>query len=131
MKPKPPFPSETCNRYTTLEGPGINDMHGPHSSMMVRLVPSNPCIISPRSDFPVNAIIFLAPISTFDQVLAEVASLLDGPFFHSIGLKDPHVNRLEDSLLLWKSIVSNKLLCNVNIILFLNKCDLLQVCLRL
>jgi len=38
------------------------------------------------------------------------------------------VNRLEDSLLLWKSIVSNKLLCNVNIILFLNKCDLLQVC---
>ena len=35
---------------------------------------------------------------------------------------------MEDSLLLWKSIVSNKLLCNVNIILFLNKCDLLQVC---
>jgi len=58
----------------------------------------------------VNAIIFLAPISTFDQVLAE----------------DPHVNRLEDSLLLWKTIVANKLLCNVNIILFLNKCDLLQ-----
>ena len=52
-------------------------------------------------------------------------------FFRSIGLKDPHVNRLEDSLLLWKSIVSNKLLCNVNIILFLNKCDLLQVCPRL
>ncbi|KAF9778279.1 guanine nucleotide binding protein, alpha subunit [Thelephora terrestris] len=58
----------------------------------------------------VNAIIFLAPISTFDQVLAE----------------DPHVNRLEDSLLLWKSIVSNRLLSNVSIILFLNKCDLLQ-----
>jgi len=58
----------------------------------------------------VNAIIFLAPISAFDQVLAE----------------DPRVNRLEDSLILWKSVVSNKLLTNVNIVLFLNKCDLLQ-----
>ncbi|EIW87241.1 G-alpha-domain-containing protein [Coniophora puteana RWD-64-598 SS2] len=58
----------------------------------------------------VNAIIFLAPISAFDQVLAE----------------DPKVNRLQDSLLLWKEVVSNKLLANVNIILFLNKCDLLK-----
>ncbi|KAG2022612.1 guanine nucleotide-binding protein alpha-4 subunit, variant 2 [Coprinopsis cinerea AmutBmut pab1-1] len=58
----------------------------------------------------VDAIIFLAPISAFDQVLTE----------------DSRVNRLEDSLLLWKSVVSNKLLANVNIILFLNKCDLLQ-----
>lgn len=58
----------------------------------------------------VNAIIFLAPISVFDQVLAE----------------DARVNRLEDTLLLWKSVVSNKLLANVNIVLFLNKCDLLQ-----
>jgi guanine nucleotide-binding protein subunit alpha len=58
----------------------------------------------------VNAIIFLAPISAFDQVLVE----------------DARVNRLEDSLLLWKSVVQNKLLQNVNIILFLNKCDLLQ-----
>ncbi|KAF8644243.1 hypothetical protein AX16_008598 [Volvariella volvacea WC 439] len=58
----------------------------------------------------VNAIIFLAPISAFDQFLAE----------------DPTVNRLEDSLLLWKAVVSNKLLAKVNIVLFLNKCDLLQ-----
>jgi len=58
----------------------------------------------------VTAIIFLAPISAFDQVLTE----------------DPRVNRLEDSLLLWKSVISNKLLANVSIILFLNKCDLLQ-----
>ncbi|TFK17014.1 G-alpha-domain-containing protein [Coprinopsis marcescibilis] len=58
----------------------------------------------------VNAIIFLAPISAFDQVLTE----------------DFRVNRLEDSLLLWKSVVSNKLLVNVSIVLFLNKCDLLQ-----
>lgn len=58
----------------------------------------------------VNAIIFLAPISAFDQVLTE----------------DPRINRLEDSLLLWKSLTSNKLLANVNVVLFLNKCDLLQ-----
>ncbi|KAJ3722278.1 guanine nucleotide binding protein, alpha subunit [Lentinula raphanica] len=58
----------------------------------------------------VNAIIFLAPISAFDQVLTE----------------DPHVNRLEDSILLWKGVVSNKLLEKVNFVLFLNKCDLLQ-----
>ncbi|KAL5511008.1 hypothetical protein ACEPAG_3727 [Sanghuangporus baumii] len=57
-----------------------------------------------------NAIIFLAPISAFDQTLAE----------------DPRVNRLEDSMLLWRSVVSNKLLASTNIILFLNKCDLLK-----
>lgn len=37
------------------------------------------------------------------------------------------MNRLEDTLLLWQSLVSNKLLADVNIVLFLNKCDLLQV----
>lgn len=58
----------------------------------------------------VNAIIFLAPISAFDQVLTE----------------DPRVNRLEDSLLLWRGLVSNKLLEGVPIVLFLNKCDLLR-----
>ncbi|KAI0054938.1 G-alpha-domain-containing protein [Artomyces pyxidatus] len=58
----------------------------------------------------VTAIIFLAPISAFDQVLAE----------------DSRVNRLEDSLLLWRTVVANKLLARVNIVLFLNKCDLLQ-----
>ncbi|KIK71558.1 hypothetical protein GYMLUDRAFT_33765 [Collybiopsis luxurians FD-317 M1] len=58
----------------------------------------------------INAIIFLAPISAFDQVLTE----------------DPRVNRLEDSLILWKGVCSNPLLSNVNMILFLNKCDLLQ-----
>jgi len=58
----------------------------------------------------VNAIIFLAPISAFDQVLTE----------------DTRVNRLEDSLLLWRGLVSNKLLEGVPIVLFLNKCDLLR-----
>ncbi|KAI0065277.1 G-alpha-domain-containing protein [Artomyces pyxidatus] len=57
-----------------------------------------------------NAIIFLAPISCFDQTLEE----------------DEHVNRLEDSVLLWKNIVSNKLLAKTNMVLFLNKCDILK-----
>ncbi|KAJ7150919.1 guanine nucleotide binding protein, alpha subunit [Mycena crocata] len=58
----------------------------------------------------VDAIIFLAPISGFDQVLAE----------------DKTVNRLEDSVLLWKAVCSNKLLANVDLVLFLNKCDILE-----
>ncbi|KAI0095144.1 guanine nucleotide binding protein, alpha subunit [Irpex rosettiformis] len=58
----------------------------------------------------VDAIIFLAPISAFDQVLVE----------------DMKYNRLQDSFELWKLVVSNSLLGNVNLILFLNKCDLLK-----
>ncbi|KAF7300041.1 Guanine nucleotide-binding protein alpha-4 subunit [Mycena kentingensis (nom. inval.)] len=58
----------------------------------------------------VNAIIFLAPISCFDERLAE----------------DPSVNRLEDTLLLWKAIVGSKLLGKITLIVFLNKCDLLK-----
>jgi len=41
--------------------------------------------------------------------------------------QDTRVNRLEDTFILWRSAVSNKLLAHVNIILFLNKCDLLRV----
>jgi hypothetical protein len=37
------------------------------------------------------------------------------------GIQDPQINRLEDTLHLWTLVVSNKLLENVNIILFLNK----------
>ncbi|EGO29187.1 hypothetical protein SERLADRAFT_445016 [Serpula lacrymans var. lacrymans S7.9] len=62
----------------------------------------------------VDAIIFLAPISGFDQVLAE----------------DRSVNRLEDSVLLWKAVCSNKLLANVELVLFLNKCDILDAKLK-
>ncbi|KAF8886520.1 guanine nucleotide binding protein, alpha subunit [Infundibulicybe gibba] len=57
-----------------------------------------------------DAIIFLAPISCFDQVLAE----------------DHKINRLEDSFNLWTSIVSNPLLKNTNLILFLNKIDIMK-----
>ncbi|KAF8348185.1 guanine nucleotide-binding protein alpha-4 subunit [Amanita rubescens] len=61
-----------------------------------------------------DAIIFLAPISCFDQVLVE----------------DPNVNRLEDSILLWKSVVSNALLKDTEIVLFLNKIDIMKAKLR-
>ncbi|KAK7060024.1 guanine nucleotide binding protein, alpha subunit [Favolaschia claudopus] len=57
-----------------------------------------------------NCIIFLAPISAFDQTLEE----------------EPEVNRLADSVALWTSVVSNKLLQDTNFILFLNKIDILQ-----
>ena len=61
-----------------------------------------------------DAIIFLAPISGFDQALLE----------------DRTINRLEDSVLLWKAVCSSKLLANVDLILFLNKCDILEKKLR-
>ncbi|KAI0312036.1 G-alpha-domain-containing protein [Amylostereum chailletii] len=57
-----------------------------------------------------NAIIFLAPISAFDERLRE----------------DRRVNRLEDSFVLWQSLCSLKLLARTQIVLFLNKCDLLE-----
>ncbi|KAF9476380.1 guanine nucleotide-binding protein alpha-4 subunit [Pholiota conissans] len=57
-----------------------------------------------------DAIIFLVPISGFNEVLLE----------------DPSVNKLEDSTLLWKHIVSNPLLKNTQIVLFLNKVDLFK-----
>ncbi|KAF9067094.1 guanine nucleotide binding protein, alpha subunit [Rhodocollybia butyracea] len=59
-------------------------------------------------------VIFLAPISGFDQVLTE----------------DRSVNRLEDSVLLWKALCSNTLLANVDLVLFLNKCDILEAKLK-
>ncbi|KIK95545.1 hypothetical protein PAXRUDRAFT_826893 [Paxillus rubicundulus Ve08.2h10] len=57
-----------------------------------------------------NAIIFLAPISCFDQVLQE----------------DPSINRLADSFILWKNIVSHPLLKKTELVLFLNKCDIFR-----
>lgn len=57
-----------------------------------------------------DAIIFLAPINCFDERLAE----------------DRKVNRLEDSYMLWKLVCLSKLLAKTQIILFLNKCDLLD-----
>ncbi|KAJ6545607.1 guanine nucleotide binding protein, alpha subunit [Mycena capillaripes] len=57
-----------------------------------------------------DAIICLVPISAFDQTLEE----------------EPTINRLTDSVDLWTSIVSNKILQKTQLILFLNKIDILQ-----
>ena len=57
----------------------------------------------------VDAIIFLAPLA-FNQVLEE----------------DHRVNRLEDSLCLWREVCCNRLLQDTNMILFLNKMDVLH-----
>ncbi|KAF8635732.1 hypothetical protein AX15_000348 [Amanita polypyramis BW_CC] len=58
----------------------------------------------------INVIIFLTPVSVFDENLWE----------------DPRVNRLQDSTELWISICSSKLLAKSQLIHFLNKCDLLH-----
>jgi len=57
----------------------------------------------------IDAIIFLAPLSVFDEKLIE----------------DTRVNRLQDSYELWKQVTSSTILENTQIILFLNKYDLL------
>ncbi|KAF9650559.1 G-protein alpha subunit [Thelephora ganbajun] len=57
-----------------------------------------------------TAIIFLAPISAFDQYLEE----------------DPRTNRIDDSLQLWTMVCSNLLLKNAHLVLMLNKTDLLR-----
>ena len=81
----------------------------------------------------VNAIIFLAPISCFDERLAEVnltpRSLSVVCFSCSAVLRnvqDPKINRLQDSFILWRSIVNSKLLAKTTMVVFLNKCDLLK-----
>ncbi|KAF5362699.1 hypothetical protein D9758_011740 [Tetrapyrgos nigripes] len=58
----------------------------------------------------ITAIIFLAPISCFDERLLE----------------DSNVNRLEDSVSIWRAICSTKLLSKTTMICFLNKCDILK-----
>ncbi|KIY49771.1 G-alpha-domain-containing protein [Fistulina hepatica ATCC 64428] len=57
-----------------------------------------------------HVILFLCPMNVFDERLHE----------------DPRVNRLEDSLILWQSICSSKLLAKTQLIMFLNKTDLLK-----
>jgi guanine nucleotide-binding protein subunit alpha len=57
-----------------------------------------------------NAIIFLAPISAFDQYLEE----------------DYKINRIDDSLQTFTSVCSNPILKNVHLVLFLNKVDILK-----
>ncbi|KAK3090354.1 hypothetical protein FSP39_011132 [Pinctada imbricata] len=58
----------------------------------------------------ITSILFLASSSEFDQVLLE----------------DRKTNRLEESCNIFETIINNKTFCNVSIILFLNKYDLLK-----
>ncbi|TFK44480.1 guanine nucleotide binding protein, alpha subunit [Crucibulum laeve] len=58
----------------------------------------------------ITAIIFMAPLSSFNETLAE----------------DYRINRLEDTFVLWKTVCSSKLLVDVQIILFMNKIDILK-----
>lgn len=62
----------------------------------------------------VSAIIFLAPLSCFNEQLAE----------------DPAVNRLEDTHMIWKAICGSSLLAESTLIVFMNKIDLLDRKLR-
>lgn len=80
-----------------------------------------------------DAIIFLAPISGFDLALAEdpsVNRLVGCGTKRSISFSLTHncnlPNSQEDSVLLWKMICSNELLAHVELVLFLNKCDILD-----
>jgi len=50
----------------------------------------------------ITSIVLLAPLSCFDQRLEE----------------DPRVNRLEDSLLIWKHVCNSKLLEKIQLILY-------------
>ncbi|KAF8491877.1 G-alpha-domain-containing protein [Russula emetica] len=59
----------------------------------------------------VNMLLFIAPVSAFNQTLTE----------------DRSVNRLWDSFLLWKSLCVHKLLKKAAFVLLLNKYDLLDV----
>ncbi|KXN90125.1 Guanine nucleotide-binding protein alpha-4 subunit [Leucoagaricus sp. SymC.cos] len=61
--------------------------------------------------FPdITALIFLAPVSSFNERLME----------------NPRINRLEDTFVLWKTVCSSKILANVQLILFMNKTDILR-----
>lgn len=57
----------------------------------------------------VTTILFLAPISAFDEWIHE----------------GRRVNRLQDTYMLWQMLCESRLLTHVQIILFMNKCDLL------
>lgn len=77
--------------------------------------------------FPtVDAIIFLAPISGFDQVLLEDRAVNRLVCVSSFPWRLTLIDHQEDSVLLWKAVCSNKLLANVDLVLFLNKCDILE-----
>ena len=71
-----------------------------------------------------NAIIFVAPVSAFDQVTprSHITRFATPNTFSQYLEEDPRVNRIDDSLQLFTQICSNALLKNVHLVLFLSKC---------
>jgi len=69
-----------------------------------------------------NAIIFVAPVSAFDQVTASIVlrSILTNAVSFQYLEEDPRTNRIDDSLQLFTQICSNALLKNVHLVLFLS-----------
>ena len=57
-----------------------------------------------------DAIIYLAPVSAFDEYMDE----------------PPHTNCIQESIRYFKTLVQEELLGGTQIILLLNKCDVLQ-----
>ncbi|KAF9485697.1 heterotrimeric G protein alpha subunit [Pholiota conissans] len=106
------------HRIHFKQGPWENPKWGQASTWEWRIFDVGGCRTKRSAWLPyfdnVNVVIFLSPVSVFDQRLEE----------------DPSVNRLEDSIILWTSICSSKLLNRTQLILFLNKCDLLRRKLR-
>jgi hypothetical protein len=56
----------------------------------------------------------------------SVNRLVSSPVPQTLMVIQPSHLHQEDSVLLWKAVCSNKLLANVELVLFLNKCDLLE-----
>ena len=70
-----------------------------------------------------NAIIFVAPVSAFDQVnhLFVIGTHIL-TFLDQYLEEDPRTNRIDDSLQLFTQICSNALLKSVHLVLFLSAC---------
>ncbi|KAF8510274.1 guanine nucleotide binding protein, alpha subunit [Gautieria morchelliformis] len=76
-----------------------------------------------------DAIIFLAPISCFDETLVEdrrVNRLTTHAATRCILRADVRLPRQEDSISLWRTLCRSPLLSRVQLVLFLNKVDLLR-----
>jgi hypothetical protein len=69
------------------------------------------CSVNLKADQHLTNVGFsVSPVSVFDQRLEE----------------DQSVNRWDDSINLWTSICASKLLAKTQLVLFLNKCDILR-----
>lgn len=78
--------------------------------------------------FPVNMIIFLAPLSGFNQVLTENSDVnrLVGYLSYLSNNTRQLMALQTDSVNLWQMLCSNKILSRIKFVLFLNKMDILD-----